>query len=375
MSRAGFGTRSGALVVFGATALAVVGCGSTDDGSDTRCANPAGCVTVQAPVATAGTGGAVGTAGVGVAGTGASGSAGIAGAAGTGLAGSGAAGAMAGTGGSAGSAAGAGGIGGAGGMTAAGTGGASGQGGAPGGEPMPSSGCGASDWPQSGDFSIDVDGTQRTYIVALPDGYDPSEPYKLVFAWHYLGGTASGIARGGYYGLRAMSAGSAIFVAAQGIDNAWPNTGGRDVAFTRAMLETLRSSYCVDEERIFSTGFSYGGIMSNTVGCQLGDVFRAIAPVAGSGPRTFGGSSCTGQVAAWIAHGNLDGTVSFSSGQGSRDHWVAANSCSTQTTTVGSCVAYEGCDEGHPVHWCEFDGGHTQPRFAPEAIWAFFSQF
>ena len=39
---------------------------------------------------------------------------------------------------------------------------------------------------------------------------------------------------------------------------------------------------------------SYGGIMSNTVGCALGDDFRAIAPMAGSGPR----GNCVGKVAA-----------------------------------------------------------------------------
>jgi hypothetical protein len=46
-----------------------------------------------------------------------------------------------------------------------------------------------------------------------------------------------------------------------------------------------------------------------------------------------------------------------------------------QVTTVGSCVAYQGCDDGHPVHWCQYSGGHTRPSFVPDAIWAFFEQF
>jgi hypothetical protein len=29
--------------------------------------------------------------------------------------------------------------------------------------------------------------------------------------------------------------------------------------------------------------FSYDAIMSNTVGCHMGDVFRAIAPISGMG--------------------------------------------------------------------------------------------
>jgi poly(3-hydroxybutyrate) depolymerase len=99
--------------------------------------------------------------------------------------------------------------------------------------------------------------------------------------------------------------------------------------------------------------------------------------MAGSGPRRFGGGSCVGQVAAWITHGNEDTVVTFESGLASRDHWLSTNGCSEQTQAVApeGCLAYQGCDEGYPVHFCEFTGGHTVPSFASEAIWTFFSQF
>jgi polyhydroxybutyrate depolymerase len=247
-------------------------------------------------------------------------------------------------------------------------------------EPQPtgtSAGCGKADFPASGQYNIDVGGTSRMYIVKLPSGYDRNKPYKLVFTWHYLGGSAAGIARS-YYGLESLSQGSAIFVSPEGIDAGWANTGGRDVAFAKAMVSKFKADYCIDEGRVFSAGFSYGAIMSNTVGCAMGDVFRAIAPMAGSGPRTFGGSQCTGQVAAWLYHGTSDGTVSFNSGVGSRDHWIATNHCDTETEApdANGCVAYKGCDPGFPVVWCQVAGaGHTQPRFGASAIWAFFSQF
>jgi poly(3-hydroxybutyrate) depolymerase len=246
--------------------------------------------------------------------------------------------------------------------------------------PEMSSGCGAGTWPESKRYSIMVADLSREYIVKVPDGYDPSKPYKLIFAWHYLGGSAQGIAGGfggGYYGLESMAGGSAIFVAPEGIDAAWPNTGGRDVAFAKAMVDWMRSNYCVDNKRIFSVGFSYGAIMSNTVGCQMGDVFRAIAPMSGSGPLAFGGASCKGPVAAWMSHGMSDTTVPFSSGQKSRDHWVMANGCQTTSKPVdpSPCVTYDGCMAGYPVTWCEFAGTHQQPSFGPAAIWKFFSQF
>jgi polyhydroxybutyrate depolymerase len=246
--------------------------------------------------------------------------------------------------------------------------------------PEASSGCGKADFPESARNTIMVGDLAREYIVKVPDGYDPSKPYKLIFAWHYLGGSAQGIAGGfggGYYGLESMAAGSVIFVAPEGIDAAWPNSGGRDVAFAKAMVEWMRSNYCIDNKRIFSVGFSYGAIMSNTVGCQMGDVFRAIAPMSGSGPSAFGGASCKGPVAAWLSHGTSDSTVPFSGGQGSRDHWLMANGCqmTNKPTDPSPCVTYDGCMTGYPVTWCEFSGSHQQPSFGPAAIWKFFSQF
>lgn len=187
----------------------------------------------------------------------------------------------------------------------------------------------------------------------------------------------------GYYGLKRLSDDTAIFVAGQGLDSGgttgWPNTGGRDVAFARALYEQVSYDYCIDEERVFSTGMSYGGIMSNTLGCAMGDIFRAIAPMSGMGPSLFTwGSQCTGQVAAWIAHGANDSVIALSSGQASRDHWLEENGCSANSyhpVDPDPCVAYEQCDDGYPVQWCELDGGHTIPSFASEAIWNFFVQF
>ncbi|HMI82627.1 MAG TPA: prolyl oligopeptidase family serine peptidase [Polyangiaceae bacterium] len=243
-----------------------------------------------------------------------------------------------------------------------------------------STGCGAATWPASGNFNIDVAGTQRQYIVKVPAGYDTNRPYRLIMTWHGLGGTAAQVAGGrgpygGYYGLDALAGGTAIFVSGQGLGPdggaGWPNTGGQDVAFTRALVDSLRKSYCVDNTRIFSVGMSYGGIMSNTLGCAMGDTFRAITPQSGSGPR----GTCVGQVAVWISHGNVDETVGFSQGTASRDFWLKANHCGATTTPANPspCVSYEGCDQGKPITWCEFDGGHVIQNWAPQGIWNFLS--
>lgn len=258
-----------------------------------------------------------------------------------------------------------------------------------GGASEPTLGCGKATWPPSNDqeggtaHTLDIGGTMRELYVSVPADYDSSKPTRVVFAWHWLGGTArnviSGNFGGGYYGLKSRMPG-AIYVAAQGLGGAgqtgWPNTGGRDIAFLNAMLKWLDENYCVDKARIFSVGFSYGGIMSDTVACQLGSTFRAVAPFAGA---MFGsGNNCVKQrVAAHITHGTADDTVEIAGGIAARDYLIAANHCTmtTQPVEPSPCVAYQGCDEGYPVVWCEHPGNHTIPSFAQPAVATFFQQF
>jgi poly(3-hydroxybutyrate) depolymerase len=244
-------------------------------------------------------------------------------------------------------------------------------------------------------FELTVAGVSREFILGLPTNYSSSQAYPVIFAWHGQGGTDLQIAWGGtsandifggYYGLRYLSNHDAkpfIFVAGQGLNPndagaGWPNTNGEDVAFTQAVVAWLQANFCVDTAHIYSVGMSYGGIMSNTVGCQMGDVFRAIAPMSGFGPAGFGAApSCKGHVAAWVAHGSQDTTIPIDSGMGSRDYWAKANHCSTTTAAIdpAPCVAYQGCDMGYPVDWCEFDAGHTVVSFEPPGIWTFLQQF
>jgi poly(3-hydroxybutyrate) depolymerase len=58
---------------------------------------------------------------------------------------------------------------------------------------------------------------------------------------------------------------------ALGAPTSWNNQA--DVPFFDALLAELTSSLCIDTERVFATG----GFFTNTLGCQSGDVPRAIA--------------------------------------------------------------------------------------------------
>jgi poly(3-hydroxybutyrate) depolymerase len=198
---------------------------------------------------------------------------------------------------------------------------------------------------------------------------------------------------GGYYGLRSQADGAAIFVSPEGLpfnggNLGWANTGGRDIAFLRAMLERFRAEMCIDESRIFSTGFSFGGMMSFAVGCAMGGVFRAIAPMAGN-TQVSGCEDGDEPVAVMGFHGLDDTVVDIDGGRRGRDEFVERNGCTDQTMPAPttycdgvaqnyqpcSCVSYQGCTAGYPVVWCEFTGPHTPAPSSAATIWSFFAQF
>jgi len=129
-----------------------------------------------------------------------------------------------------------------------------------------SAGCGKTPTLMSGTKTMTVTGQQRQYILRIPDNYDKSKPYMLVFGFHWYGGTMTDVATGqtvqrnvwDYYGLRRLANESTIFVAPQGLDNGWGNTNGNDVTFVDQMIKTIESDLCVNEKLRFAAGFSYG---------------------------------------------------------------------------------------------------------------------
>jgi len=243
-------------------------------------------------------------------------------------------------------------------------------------------GCGMAAEAGATEAEIEVEGMPRTFVLVVPDGYDPSTPLPLVFAYHGRGSNANEVRL--YFGLEAPAAGGAIFVYPNGLplpemnnQTGWDLTAtGEDVVMFDALLKLIGDELCVDPERVFVTGHSFGGYMSNALGCFRAEVIRAIAPVAG-GPAF--GECDTGRVAAWMTHGTLDEIVPIAQGEAARDDMVERNACEATTAPVEPepCVAYDGCEAGYDVIWCPHDSpdfqGHDWPEFAAAAIWSFFS--
>jgi polyhydroxybutyrate depolymerase len=224
------------------------------------------------------------------------------------------------------------------------------------------------------DRTLTVRGVERRYRLAIPESYDEGTTHALVFAFHGLGDRAENFQAALRF--EQLAGGEAIVVYPHGVypalgSNGWDlDPAGADFELVDTLLASLSDELCVDRARVHALGFSYGAFMTNALGCHRGEVLRAIAPMAGSPPS----GACSGQVAAWLVHGEADTVVSYSPlGTRARDLWRRRNGCADTGPVDGNgCTAYQGCDEGYPVTFCSHPGGHTVPAYAPAAIWSFF---
>ncbi len=345
----------------------------------------------------------------------ASGGAGSGGMAVGGMAAGGMAAGGAGTGGAGGRAAGGGGMamGGAGaagaptgGMTAAGGSGVGGS-----GSTGQSAGCGkaptiASNMYNNGQtISIMAGSMQRRYILNVPTDYDNSKPYKLIIAFHQLDGNDKQMYQNGYYHLLDLSDNNAIFVAPNGQKNGtpcsttgngdggcgWPNGSNSDIALADAVVAQVQENFCVDTNRIFATGWSYGGSMSYKTACERGigktnGYIRGIAVY--SGAQLSGNCTPNSPVAYYGSHGDSDSVLGYDGGVTLARNFATANGCTWATptkVTSGShmCTDIAGCPTGNPVKFCSFDGDHTPDPRDPnqgsswqyQVVWDFFDQF
>ncbi|MEO8876102.1 MAG: PHB depolymerase family esterase, partial [Polyangiaceae bacterium] len=129
----------------------------------------------------------------------------------------------------------------------------------------------------------------RDAILHVPAKYDPTKPTELVLNFHGFTSNAAEqviLTRMN----RAADDRNIIVAYPDGVGASW-NAGDccgdswtdsiDDVAFTKALLAKLEGDYCVDPKRVYAAGFSNGGFFSHRLGCEMSNVFGAIAPVSG----------------------------------------------------------------------------------------------
>lgn len=249
------------------------------------------------------------------------------------------------------------------------------------------SGCNGVGGASSGSREIMVSGAKRSYELVVPAAYDGRTPLALVLAFHGDGGRGVDLKKA--FALEAASGAAAVLVYPNGLDRSWRIDTkaelAQDIEFSDSLVRALTKELCVDERRVFATGFSKGAYFVNQLACRTGAPLRAIATHSGGGPFGVDASEFDGQgnllcpssaaVGALQVHGTADQVVAVSEGEKARDHWRAAGGCrdTTQPREPAPCVAYDGCGEV----WCLVPGlGHALwPSNAAKATWDFFAAF
>ncbi len=248
-------------------------------------------------------------------------------------------------------------------------------------------------------------GGTRGFAMRLPDNYDNTKPYWLVFAYHWNGGVAADIDSGGgngywwaYYGLQRKSHNGAIFVAPDSANGGAGWNSDIDIPFTDDMVKMITDNYCVDMSNIITSGFSWGGGMSYSLAtvrattAAAGYAFRAAVIYEGGAiPGTNPDTNSTSPIALWQKEGLTDTTVGLSFATPARDQFVKNNGCTgwvsdaipapdqtpsktstnvstepPQPPTPGAyinpgghiCTNYTGCSAGHPIRWCVDQSAH-----------------
>jgi poly(3-hydroxybutyrate) depolymerase len=260
-------------------------------------------------------------------------------------------------------------------------------------------GCGRAPGLNSGTHTIQSGGQNRSFILRVPANYNNNNPYRLIFAFHWRGGTMNDVAGGGssgstwsYYGMQEQSNNSAILVAPQGNGNGWSNPNGQDVTFVDDMIRRIDDALCVDTTLRFALGFSWGGGMSYALACARPNDFRAVAVY--SGGVISGCSGGNGRVAYFGLHGVSDNVLNISQGRSMRDRFLSNNGCAAQNAPEppqGSgrhITTTYTCQPGFPVQWAAYDSGHGPApvdgcsgcedgarTWTKAEVWRFFAQF
>jgi polyhydroxybutyrate depolymerase len=251
--------------------------------------------------------------------------------------------------------------------------------------PTKSPGCGkpATASPQSGvTQSVKASGVDRSFVLYVPKAYDPQRGYPVVVLYHGIDATGADMAA--YIQMQDYAAGEAIVAFPTAVNGRWDTSGDRDLAFFDALLGSLETTLCVNEQRVFALGFSFGAYMVNHLGCKRSDVLRAFVAADGGFPNATG----CGATAALVYHRTDDDDEPVSNGKRARDKWLGINGCASTTKPVADfglqglgCVQYDGCAAHAPLLWCE-DTDTSPPDYKHNLrdvyrvpLWSWFRHF
>lgn len=263
--------------------------------------------------------------------------------------------------------------------------------------PRKSKGCGKKN-PFPSIFHYTGGGVKHEVRINVPTDYDPNKPYRLIFGMHCMGGSAQNtVDNEQYYRLITLDKEhTSIFVAPHGYTDGapWRVRDDKDHRFFDELLTHLFDNLCIDTTRVFSTGFSFGAMFTNSLAQDFQHRLRAVAVYATADINIYLPQN-KGKPIAWMGTvGMSDGMCTPKLGRSARDRILKNNGINgsdargekaTEYSGSGNhvCYDYKTVDPRFPVKWCTFKGSHewepkdsgSKSSWVPQTTWEFFNQF
>lgn len=226
--------------------------------------------------------------------------------------------------------------------------------------------------------SIITSNTTRHFRLYIPSSYTGNAPIPLVLNFHGLKSNSAEQEALSGMSIKAEQEGF-IVVYPDARNDQWAvgtnSESAIDKQFVLDLLEWMTSHYVIDQKRIFATGISNGGGMTNRLGCDMSNIIAAIAP--DSGAYNFW-QDChpTRPIPVLAFHGLEDELIAYEGGTSNvmlppiekwAFAWAARNECSNSpeiTTPVDTVTlrTWSNClDNADVLLYTIANHGHSWP--------------
>jgi polyhydroxybutyrate depolymerase len=236
--------------------------------------------------------------------------------------------------------------------------------------------------------SFQFEGVKRKYLLYLPASYqsNTNQSFPLVFNFHGGGMT---VAEQMLYTKMNETADKNNFIVVypSGIKQDWNvgfemsyQNGTNDIGFVKAILDSLKQEYRIDDKAVFATGLSRGGFFCHRLAAEMPDDFAAIASIGGPLPDSVKYYHRSDKrVSVMQVHGTADEVVkydgkneAYASAPATYGYWATQNSLAgrkeskkvlnTNRKDNTSVTIQEVSDKSVTVSLITVEnGGHTWP--------------
>jgi len=225
-------------------------------------------------------------------------------------------------------------------------------------------------------IDLTVGGKARYALVHLPAHWDGTTAIPLVLSFHGLGASATNQRSTDGFVTRSNRDNFIVVYPQAGgtlgaLGAAWDLKGTSELAYVKGILDDLEHRVCVDRSRVYATGLSYGGAMTDLLACDLSDRIAAAAPVSAYLPQRTCNPNRPVPILSF--HGVEDHLLPYKGGGRSNQlpfevwgaAWAKRDGCAgsptqTQYKTTVEQLAYNGCRAPVTLYRVHHNG-HTWP--------------